>query len=237
MSTRSCIARLTGPNAFKGVYHHWDGYPTALGATLWDVYQNHFERNLEKMLSFLIDEHPAGWSTINGADFTVEPGFGEKRPCKHCGKDYVDHLEWPEGAGPNKGVGAIGDKLLGHVYEYDYTVPRQPQCYCHGERSEEASPVDQNSDCGMEWAYVFDIEKDILLVFERLYENSGNHMVGMFGVGAPGHQRWVTAAEIDLRGPEPDWAKISAKSYAAKTGSPSARRTRRGNARKRHSAA
>jgi len=87
MSTRSCIARLTGPNAFKGVYHHWDGYPSALGATLWRLYRTVFDRNLERMLAFLIDEHPAGWSTINDADFSLAPVFSGKRPASTAGKN------------------------------------------------------------------------------------------------------------------------------------------------------
>ena len=34
MSTRSLIARKT-EDGFEGTYHHWDGYPTGLGYTLW----------------------------------------------------------------------------------------------------------------------------------------------------------------------------------------------------------
>lgn len=74
MSTRSVIARKT-QSGFSGVYHHWDGYPTALGATLFALFNGHFKRDLPAMLKYLIDEHPAGWSTINGADFSKEPGF------------------------------------------------------------------------------------------------------------------------------------------------------------------
>jgi len=68
----------------------------------------------------------------------------------------------------------------------------------------------------MEWAYVFDASRRLLFVYERLYETSGTHMVGMFGVGAPGQQRWAPAAEIDLDGSEPDWTKVAAKNFARK---------------------
>ena len=70
MSTRSCIARKTGVDGFSGVYHHWDGYPEGLGATLFKLYRGHFARDLPAMLTYLIDDHPAGWSTINGRNFT-----------------------------------------------------------------------------------------------------------------------------------------------------------------------
>jgi hypothetical protein len=186
MSTRSCIARLTGEHAFAGVYHHWDGYPTALGATLWNLYRAAFNRDLERMLTILIDDHPAGWSTINNADFTLPAGYEEtKYRKKRNGND-----------------------------DYSKPIPHGPICYCHGGRHEEASPVTEADDCGMEWAYVFDVDRRGLLVFERLYESSGSHMVGMFGMGAPGNQRWALAADIDLDGDEPDWSKINARNYA-----------------------
>lgn len=69
MSTRGCIARLTSKPGkkihFKGVYHHWDSYPEALGCTLFDAYKNRFKSDINAMLKYFIDEHPAGWSTIN----------------------------------------------------------------------------------------------------------------------------------------------------------------------------
>ncbi len=94
MSTRSAIARVNG-DGFKGVYHHWDGYPTGLGATL---YQEAQKRPLGALLTLLIDEHPAGWSTINGADLSKPAGYldvmakaqaadvpdGEKPPECYC---------------------------------------------------------------------------------------------------------------------------------------------------------
>jgi hypothetical protein len=77
MSTRGAIGRLASeqPLRFSSVYHHWDSYPSGLGKTLWDLYHGHFKRDLEAMLRVLIDEHPAGWSSLNSADFTARPGF------------------------------------------------------------------------------------------------------------------------------------------------------------------
>lgn len=85
MSTRSAIARVHG-DGFKGVYHHWDGYPTALGATL---YQEAQKRPLGELLTLLIDAHPAGWSSINGADLSKPAGYREGGvdgggPICHC---------------------------------------------------------------------------------------------------------------------------------------------------------
>ncbi len=64
MGTRGAIARKT-KTGFKGVYHHWDSYPSGLGEMLWKCYHKWFNRDINKMLKFLIDGHPGGWSTIN----------------------------------------------------------------------------------------------------------------------------------------------------------------------------
>jgi hypothetical protein len=187
MSTRGCIARSTGEGTFKGVYHHWDGYPAALGATLWELYHGHFKQDLDAMLAFLIEEHPAGWSTINDADFKLPAGYQEAKYRKKRNGDD----------------------------DYSKPVPHGPICYCHGGRHEEASPITEEDDCGMEWAYVFDVGKKLMHVLERVYADNavstagknlaGEHMVGMFGCGAPGHQRWAEAASVELDGREPEW--------------------------------
>lgn len=83
MATRGIIARKTN-NGFEGVYHHWDSYPSGLGQMLYRLYNGHFRKNIRKMMSYLIDMHPAGWSTINDADFTIKPGF--------INMDHEEHL-------------------------------------------------------------------------------------------------------------------------------------------------
>ena len=82
MSTRSVIARTVNPDEkeqiwFEGRYHHWDGYPSGLGAMLWELYHGHFNRDIKAMMKVLIDDHPAGWSTICNKDFNFEPGYVE----------------------------------------------------------------------------------------------------------------------------------------------------------------
>lgn len=76
MATRGCIARKTD-TGFAGVYHHWDSYPEGLGKTLYKIFNKVFNQDLEAMLKYLIDDHPAGWSTIVGGDFSQQPGFEE----------------------------------------------------------------------------------------------------------------------------------------------------------------
>lgn len=93
MATRGCIARLT-EGRWEGRYHHWDSYPEGLGRTLWALYHGFFGRDLGRMLRVLIDEHPAGWSTIVDVDFRLRPGWveaeiraegqGPRRPVCYC---------------------------------------------------------------------------------------------------------------------------------------------------------
>ena len=123
MSTRSAIARVHG-DGFLGVYHHWDGYPTGLGKTLWD---NTHKMPLKELLNLLIDQHPAGWSTIIERNLALPAGFQEITP----GFSYQDALK------------KIQEKR-------NNSLP--PECYCHGDRIEDAMPVDRNTDSGMEWA-------------------------------------------------------------------------------------
>lgn len=165
MSTRAVIARKT-ETGFQGVYHHWDGYPSGLGKTLFALRNGHFHKDTGEMLKVLIDQHPAGWSTINGTDWTKKPGYHERR--------FKD-----------------SDK-----------VPA-PQCYCHGDRKEKGSVITQAnaSDCGCEYAYVFD--GDTMLI-QSSYCPSGEKMIGMFGCGDPA-ATWQNIAVINLNGSEPDW--------------------------------
>lgn len=75
MSTRAVIARPSA-TGFVGRYHHWDGYPSGLGAALFGLWRNRYGRDSAAMLRELVDEHPAGWSTIVGADWSHAPGWG-----------------------------------------------------------------------------------------------------------------------------------------------------------------
>lgn len=79
MSTRGAIVRFTNGETteWSGRYHHWDSYPSGLGKTLWGLYHGHFKKDLTRMLQVLIDEHPAGWSTINNKDFSLAPGYSD----------------------------------------------------------------------------------------------------------------------------------------------------------------
>ena len=73
MSTRGIIARPTEGDGFIGRYHHFDAYPSGLGMQLIELINEWGVSNTAKTL---IDDHPAGWSSIFG-DWSKEPGFLE----------------------------------------------------------------------------------------------------------------------------------------------------------------
>jgi hypothetical protein len=99
MSTRGAIVRFTNGESteFTGRFHHWDSYPEGLGATLWELYHGHFQKDLQRMLQLLLDEHPAGWSTINGKDFSLEPGYSSRpdgtAPICYCHGDRSEDAQ------------------------------------------------------------------------------------------------------------------------------------------------
>lgn len=64
-STQAIIARVT-QTGFEGVRHQCDGNPESLGKALWRLCQGKYRGQLEQMLAFLIDQHPAGWVSCWG---------------------------------------------------------------------------------------------------------------------------------------------------------------------------
>jgi hypothetical protein len=112
------------------------------------LYRGHFQRDLERMLQYLIDEHPAGWSSIVHKDFTLKPGY-----------------TWQK---------AVADGAKYEVYSKrpDY---RRPNWFCHGTRNEEAFQITETSDTDCEFAYVFETvdDKNIMHVLDRAKQPQG----------------------------------------------------------------
>lgn len=209
MSTRSVIARPAG-DGFAGRYHHFDGYPTGLGKTLWDLYRDRYAEDLEAMTAELIDAHPAGWSSINGADWSLEPGFVNRSEysCAACGVSSSAHYRQslPDDhplRHPAPGTGQ--SYLLADHAPEEPVRPTPPMCYCHGDRSESEHLITSwGDDGGTEWAYV--LSPGGLVVCERRWNDDGSHMVGMFGYGAAeGKASWLVLGIYPWHGPEPDW--------------------------------
>lgn len=182
MSTRSMIARRNANGVIEGRYHHSDGYPSGLGRTLWALYHGHFAKDAGAMRKFLIDDHPAGWSTIvgfdSGCDFTQEPGFIE-----------------------------FHNPIMQAAMKSNYTMRVRPLCYCHGDRAERGGPLMQcdcqtgpSSTCEplmIEWMYV--IRDDGLEVWESIENPHGSNS----GEDGYHHHHAGTVLWTDI---EPNWS-------------------------------
>ena len=203
---------------FEGRYHHWDSYPSGLGATLWNLYHGHFQKDLNQMLQVLIDEHPAGWSTINNKDFAKDPGFEDpyKLPCVNCFKAHWEHYyqSW-ESNGRRLTSVARYQMSTGNYLALDHPFQKVegmtgPECYCHGGRSEEGWLLTHQDAAGSGCEYIYGFDEGPTLVIFSSYHPDGDKMIGMFGMGDPGSV-WKEIARIPLDGPEPDWENIGPK--------------------------
>jgi hypothetical protein len=237
MSTRSVIARPWG-KGFRGRYHHWDGYPSGLGAELYALAQpdGPFGGDTQKMLKVLIDEHPGGWSTINGADWSKKPGFEEPNsdriagPCQFvksykdstiCGLPSSRHLcQDPKNQHVKRHLdkypcGTSYAEHLGHTHVSLRMEPEAsaPQCYCHGERSEKGWLCTDKSasGSGCEYAYVIKGRKmTVLSSYTDIGSEDGTKsqkMIGFFGMGDKSAE-WRPIGWVDFDEPEPDWNKM-----------------------------
>jgi hypothetical protein len=74
VSTRSVIARPTPEGGFGGTSCHYDGDPAHHGRILFEAVSGHFAGDPDAACTYLIDQHPAGWSVLGG-DFTTPPGY------------------------------------------------------------------------------------------------------------------------------------------------------------------
>lgn len=220
MSTRGVIARKDG-DGFTGRYHHWDSYPSGLGRTL---YQWAHQMPRDRMLHLLLDEHPAGWSTIVGTDPSLTPGFVDvsdpNRRCRICGMAVWEHYRQYYGKDgrpplPERFVHVPKTTYLltDHTPEQEvFPTDKRPICYCHGDRHESQDDIltHQNAASGgCEYAYVFDDSGRTMTILSS-FHTDGYKMIGMFGMGDP-KAVWRQIAVVDLDGPEPDWKDLDAK--------------------------
>lgn len=164
MSTRAIIGRVNddGSDGWKGRYHHWDGYPRGLGQRLWELWLTHFKGDTAAMTKFLIDDHPAGWSSLLVCDMTKPAGFREMGVV-HPGEPQKDDF---------RDSNAYWDAH--RVWEAE----QGPQCYCHGDRQESASALEtseQGADTWCEYAYIFNEKTNRMFIF--LHAQSAWHFV------------------------------------------------------------
>jgi hypothetical protein len=200
-STPAAITRWTNrpDHEWAGRYHHWDGYPWALGATLFDLVRQCTLGDLATTLRGLIDDHPAGWSTINGADWALRPGFTERWKDESGKKLALDLaalweplyertrrtqleatlVELP----PAEAMRLQRNKqfILWNSLTHYFGALRRARCYCHGDRDEVPWELTQDdaASYGVEWVYVFDVAERTMTVLEAMLEGCHSLSLGL----------------------------------------------------------
>ena len=216
MSTRSCIARSKGVSDFSGVYHHWDGYPSGLGQTLFALYNGHFKKNLNEMLKYLIDDYPA-WFSINDADFNlpaVTKGDTSSQICKNCGKPFWMHYAQYYHKNNPLWVAAGEPECpprVGTTYSVTDHSPEEGD-EAHGPvfvmREKVLLTAKNASESGCEYVYVFTSDNKMKILSS--YCGNGKKMIGAFGMG-DSEAEWKVIGIVDLDGEEPDWDQLDTK--------------------------
>jgi hypothetical protein len=180
---------------FSGRPVYGDADPDGTGAALFRARRTAFRRSTQAMLLTVIDAH-AGWDTLLG-DW-LAAGDGGDPPCRVCGG--------PQAAIPQR----FSLRSARHAGGHDY-APSGPRCRCAGAcRSGIASmlprQLSERADIpDAVWVYAFlPNGRQLLVLGNRGYPGMG------FGFG-----RWRIAADIDLDGPEPDWAAVAATQGAS----------------------
>lgn len=184
MSTRGIIAFAKDsrhPELWEGRYHHSDSYPIDLGAYLFAAFRGYFKYDFVAMRQYLFEAHPAGYSTIVGADLSLP-----------CGYSYDYAVGYEKDANGNS--------------DFSKPTPQGARCFCHGARSEEENTYTQSDDAGVsdaEWLYVLtNVEYTIELRVSRPIATGGTNS------DEDAAYRWEEVARIDLFEKDPDWGKV-----------------------------
>lgn len=143
MSTRSIIARVGKVEGeFSGVYAHWDGTPRCRGPLLWKIIHEEFDSDLKVALVFLIDEHRAGWSSLDRRNCYCHP---------HLSKDADHKGRKPEAAN----IYTHADVVTGKTdIEWLYAFDEQRNRLFVRDISNDAEMLIELSDPEPDWAGV-----------------------------------------------------------------------------------
>lgn len=177
MGTRGVIAEAHG-TGWRGRYHHWDSYPEGLGKTLYELYHGHFKKDLDAMIRVMVHDHPAGWSTINNADWSMPIGYVE--------------IKSDGGFDPN---------------EYNKPKGPQCYCH-GSRNEEASGFLLPHEDAGAEWGYVLDPKDKTMTVLRHIWGDSGGGYTGIGGMSAKVPLKWRVVKVINLDKPAPNWKKI-----------------------------
>jgi len=217
MSTRGCVAIGT-PGSWRGVYNHWDSYPTGLGRKLWD--HLHPDGKLRDLNTFAQE-------LLQYGDWREYLNNGI---CPYCGKRagqphsiggqiceaYVLHNLDP-------------DEYQRYIQKYGYPDP-DAKYHQHGNGPEDQITSDAPDPLFIEWVYVVNPKTRRLFVLARKYVpmpsdfSLPDEQTWCVLIETPEGKAWwypgcsaayrhILVAAVDLQGPEPDWEAIEDSAY------------------------
>jgi len=69
MSTRSIIGYVQKDGSFRGVYSHWDGYPSGVGQAIFNAALQH---GIQAVTRHIVDDKVCGWSSLASWDCNLD---------------------------------------------------------------------------------------------------------------------------------------------------------------------
>jgi len=234
MSTRGCVAIKQG-EGWRGVYNHWDSYPTGLGKEVWDHLHYSVIQgvvNLQQFAEELLEYGDWREYLNNGV-------------CEYCGKRlgqpvninvrifcvpkgseaeiraYWEGMSWAKD-NPEQVKQCIADDLevLRNIQKTGYPDP-EAKYHSHS-RKDDSQITNLDADpLFIEWVYVVDPERRTISIL--MHKSDGvtegaireNPILRDDGFWDYGHcaYKHIKVAEINLDGDEPDWERIEKRAW------------------------
>lgn len=217
MSTRGCVA-IGNENSWRGVYNHYDSYPTGLGKDVWREVQGNYDVFVEDLLKF------TDWEE-----------YKNKGVCKYCGRSdrgqphsidgVVDFLfsDWCyKRRLEEREAGTISEEGLETLENLEKLGYPDPEAKWHEHTLDEQSVEEaqmtetEASPLFIEWVYVIDpgTQRFIVLAHMSDFVTKGQvrceDILRDDGYTDYGHcaYKHVKVWEQKLSDPEPDWNDI-----------------------------
>ena len=228
MSTRGCVAIGTEAE-WKGVYNHWDSYPTGLGEELWGHLKGKdLKRFAEELLSY--DD----WRNYlsggiceycgkrgHGQSHTISGALYVRSEFKTKGQMRKHYKSLPAWQGRDKEIEQMINREWGirrNIGRTGYPDPKA-KYHKHGDLTDNITSGNPDP-LFIEWVYVVNPKKRTLAVLSSRSDGKTPTKAAAVKKGGPtlrkdgywdyGHCafRHVKVAEISLDGKEPNWKKI-----------------------------
>lgn len=223
MSTRGCVA-VGNEKEYKGVYNHWDSYPSGLGKDVWDMIQ---ERGIREVAEGILQY----------GDWREYVNIGV---CEYCGKKvgqphsisifgvgdrdtkekiekYWRGMPWAAEKPDQVEDSIKGDlKMLDNIAKTGYPDPEAKR-HSHGKGAKDQMTEKNADPLFIEWVYILDPERGTIIVLCHRSDDvtsgeiRGEPIVRKDGYTDYGHcaYRHIKLCELSVNGKEPEWDNIT----------------------------